>query len=210
MTYFLPRNYVERLKPEAYPDEDDGIVWQCGVYELAEHRYFADEDDGWKMYPAIVDIGCGRARKLFEFNGRSIAKLIGYDCAETVAWLKENAPWLDARTVDLENGSIEAPHGSLVICSDVVEHLVTPDNLLENIFALREQRCTIILSTPDRILQYGSDQQGPPPNRSHVREWTMAEFVLLCESFGLKDGEYSYTQTNDKSTEKKTITAVFR
>lgn len=203
---FLPRSYVERYKPEPFPDEDDGISWQCGVYEFAMSLY----DDG--VSGSIVDVGCGRARKLKRICSVKGAPPVGYDCDDTVAWLKKNEPWLDARAVDLEKGDIRIDPGSLVICADVVEHLFNPDQLMLTLAYAADEGSTVIISTPDRVLHYGPDHLGPPLNRAHVREWSLPEFQLYCESFkrGFRGGEYFYTQTHDKSPAKHTITAVFR
>lgn len=213
MSFFLPKNYVDRLKPAYFPDEDDGVSWQIGVYELVRDLFQGVTT--FAKYSKIIDIGCGRARKLknivLEMPNTVAYRAVGYDCAETVKWLKTNEPWIDAHEIDLERcADLVLDPTALIVCADVVEHLIDPTQLMELLAYTVEYGGTVILSTPDRILCRGVDDKGPPFNKAHVREWTMAEFVLFCKSFGLKNGEYSYTQTSDAGPEKHTITAVFR
>ena len=61
----------------------------------------------------------------------------------------------------------------IVICADVIEHLLNPDELLECMARIDSE--FIVLSTPDRdLLTKGVD--GPPDNNAHVREWNFEEF----------------------------------
>ena len=62
----------------------------------------------------------------------------------------------------------------LVICADVIEHLVDPDELLG--FIERCQPKVIVLSTPDRNKMRPDTRGGPPSNFCHVREWAWDEF----------------------------------
>ena len=65
----------------------------------------------------------------------------------------------------------------VIVCSDVIEHLVDPDELLDYIKAISYKY--LILSTPDRDLVYKPSDEGcngPPANEAHVREWNYQEF----------------------------------
>jgi len=67
-----------------------------------------------------------------------------------------------------------------MICADVVEHILNPDDLLNHIKQYNFKY--LIISTPDRAVlknmkEYGLKAWfGPPVNRSHVREWSFEEF----------------------------------
>jgi len=66
----------------------------------------------------------------------------------------------------------------LLICADVIDHILDPDRLLDYIDTVPAER--IILSTPDRSLMYGHRQRGwwgPPHNPWHIREWSFSEFA---------------------------------
>ena len=83
----------------------------------------------------------------------------------------QNEVYQSARVLCVEN-----------ICSDVVEHVLDPDELISFINQIDFKH--LILSTPDRdIVQalqksWGRDvkQHGPPYNIMHVREWSFEEF----------------------------------
>lgn len=66
----------------------------------------------------------------------------------------------------------------MIICSDVIEHLVDPDILLS--FLEKSNFKFLILSTPERdsvqMKQRGLLWDGPPVNEAHVREWNFEEF----------------------------------
>ena len=58
--------------------------------------------------------------------------------------------------------------------SDVIEHVLDPDSLLDFIESCKPK--FIVFSTPDRDLICGHDHFGPPSNACHVREWNFLEF----------------------------------
>ena len=65
----------------------------------------------------------------------------------------------------------------IVICADVIEHVLDPVELMNYIVALSLR--WIVLSTPDRNLMYerfSPDLLGPPRNPHHIREWSFEEF----------------------------------
>jgi SAM-dependent methyltransferase len=122
---------------------------------------------------SVLDLGCGSGYKLIRFMGGY--EFTGIEVPRTVQWLKEHHPdgrWLVS---DLSSGMDGA--FDLLICADVIEHLLNPDRLLDFIDRVRVD--WIVLSTPDRSLLYGRRQQGwwgPPHNPGHVREWSFSEF----------------------------------
>ena len=99
---------------------------------------------------------------------------LGVDVTKTVTWLKSTYPnkkWTDQ--------FVPVADFDLVISSDVIEHIPDPDTLLDLI-----EQCNpklIVLSTPDRDL-FKLGHNGPPVNRSHVREWNMPEFNQYISS----------------------------
>jgi hypothetical protein len=71
----------------------------------------------------------------------------------------------------------------LIICSDVIEHLKNPEDLLSFISKMNFK--LLVISTPDRdkvqSYHFGRLFNGPPSNREHVREWNSAEFKKLIQ-----------------------------
>lgn len=170
MPYHLPEGYVERLDNEAFDDTPHTDLWQNDVYELA-HTIALSYGLG-----TVLDVGCGSGFKLLKFFRQFYTT--GVEVEPTLSWLREKYPerlWLAPSEVTL-------PY-KLVICADVIEHVADPDALLESIKKVRPAR--IVISTPDRSM-LKCDQNGPPNNLSHVREWSFTEFGLyLADHFNI-------------------------
>jgi 2-polyprenyl-3-methyl-5-hydroxy-6-metoxy-1,4-benzoquinol methylase len=80
----------------------------------------------------IIDIGCGRAGKLAAFAGEF--EIIGYDYGDNIAYCQQTYPNGQWHVADLETQIVDAYFtGSVVICADVIEHLVKPDALIETL-----------------------------------------------------------------------------
>jgi hypothetical protein len=71
----------------------------------------------------------------------------------------------------------------LVICADVVEHLIDPDPCMKIIRSAT--RRFAILSTPERDIVRGTDCMHSP-KEEHVREWNAREFRRYVESHGFQ------------------------
>ena len=159
--YFIKSDYAHRTSYEFYDDTESTDDWQKEVYEHAETLFRLNN------FSSIIDFGCGSAYKLIKHFGN--VNFVGIDVEETVNKLKQKYPnytWSE-NIEDFNNFD-------LFISSDVVEHLLDPDVLIENI-----KKCNpklIILSTPDRDLLRKGRPDGPPKNPCHVREWNFQEF----------------------------------
>jgi len=206
--FFIRDGYTIREEPEYFVDscrETEGIVHQPDVYPFAAHlaRLFG--------VGHLIDIGCGRAEKLADFGGEF--KLVGVDFGENVTWCRQNhgfGTWID---LDLESGadlplSTEIVADSVVICSDVIEHLRDPTQLLRFLRNLRGKCAATIVTTPQRDLARGVNDPGPPANPSHVREWNTAEFGDLLVWAGLEPSFLGLTRNSNQATTRNTILAV--
>ena len=71
----------------------------------------------------------------------------------------------------------------MVICSDVLEHLLNPDPLMNYIRELCHAGTYVVLSTLDRDRERGPHCM-ESPKLEHVREWNTAEFRRYVEHFG--------------------------
>jgi len=132
--------------------------------------------------PTISDIGAGSGYKLEkwlpEFTGN---RLIGYDLEPTVNILKKKYPNKNWLVSDFESNPKKV---DLVICADVIEHVMNPDKLMQYILKMNPEH--LVISTPDRnllvqLLQ--RDNNGPPKNPYHVREWAFDEFSIYISQF---------------------------
>lgn len=164
--YFIKEGYNVRLNNMFYNDTNMRDEWQNEVYQYARGVF---KDNKFK---SVWDIGTGSGFKLMKYFMEY--DTLGTDLTPTVKWLMKRYPhnkWSD---------STEVFHGyDMIICSDVIEHIVDPDLMLDTI----EQAAPklIVLSTPDRML-FEKGHDGPPDNICHVREWTFDEFGQYISS----------------------------
>lgn len=159
--YYIKEDYIHRSEAGYFNDTPNTDKWQVEVYALAKTIFQKNN------YERVLDIGTGSGYKLIS-NFKDHYTL-GIDVPDTVNWLTNKYP-------DRNWSSDFSPVKGfdLIICADVIEHLENPDNLLKLIEESRPRH--IVLSTPDRNLVYGYDHNGPPKNKSHLREWAFDEF----------------------------------
>lgn len=197
--HYLAEGYEQRIPPEYFSDDvDDGITWQPEVYPEALALAKRHGQD------VIIDLGCGRADKLF--NLQAVApeiEVVGADFGPNIEWClrtHEQGTWID---IDLEMaGSLplaaEKIARSIVVCSDVLEHLVDPRPTMRLIVNLLDQGAACaVLSTPARDLRIGASYIGKPQNRAHVREWTQEEFQAFVRSFPISVDRADLTRSDD-------------
>lgn len=196
---YLPCGYEQRELPEYFSDDaTDGVVWQPDVYgRVAEFAAAQSEH-------TVIDLGCGRAGKLTNLAADHPGwHFIGIDYGSNITWCASNLDfgrWIEA---DLESDqqlpidSDEAA-GAIVVCSDVLEHLVHPDTAVEHIRRLLVAGAALaVLSTPAREKRVGLEHPGPPGNTAHVREWASSEFHAYVRSRGLAIDEATLTRSDD-------------
>jgi len=184
--YCIKESYNHRENYLYFNDMPLTDEYQNEVYEKAVQVF---KDNNLKN---VLDIGCGSGFKLIKyFNDYDF---IGIDVSETVDALKlkyPNKKWEISDFNKIYNQKFD-----LVICSDVIEHLLNPNELITFISNLNFE--FLILSTPERnrveqrLGQYLID--GPPVNQHHVREWALEEFseyikphFNILEHFNLND-----------------------
>jgi hypothetical protein len=203
--YFLKPGYRSRERPEYFFDDLDGTVYQPDVYPVAVQMA--------RVLGAhtLIDIGCGRAQKLLEHAGP--LETIGIDFGDNLAWCRQRYPtrrWMES--------DLDRPHKlpvpefdlqrSVLICSDVLEHLVYPEHLLSSLRSALEHAPALLLSTPERDLTRGLAHIGPPSNTCHVREWNLSEFARLLDHYELPLRRIGLTRSDDQSDVMHTMLAI--
>lgn len=167
----------------------------------SEYHHFDDSalEDQWQLevylhalglmkkhqLQSVVDLGCGSGYKLVTYLGEY--ETLGLELPENVELLRKKYP---DRNWDLSDFSVDPNIKSdLVICSDVIEHIVDPDDLLEYIKRMSFQY--LVLSTPERGLLYrpwSRGNLGPPSNKAHIREWDFKELAeYIAQHFEIID-----------------------
>lgn len=202
--FFIKNHYKHRLSARYFPDVDmrkSKVSWQPDVYPVIEYLGKKFECNH------IMDIGCGLATKLVSMHPQF--EIIGIDFGENLRRCRneyEFGMWIES---DLEKPeSIKIPEKILkktaIVCSDVIEHLVNPSFLLENLKNLMDYSPVCVISTPERDLVRGKNHFGPPTNPHHIREWNLGELEKLLRYFKFNLAFCGLTASNDKHFEKKT------
>jgi 2-polyprenyl-3-methyl-5-hydroxy-6-metoxy-1,4-benzoquinol methylase len=160
----------------------------------SSYKYFDDtlNDDNWQLevyesalnecekynFNIIIDIGCGSGFKLIKYFSHYDIK--GLDIEPTLSYLRKKYPqnkWLNAIKTDMS-----LLESQMVICSDVIEHVLDPKELLIKIKSINKLQ-KLVISTPDRDLVHSGSQNGPPKNPTHIREWSYSEFNEFISSY---------------------------
>jgi len=152
----------------------------------------------------IVDIGCGSGYKLVKYL--SEFNTIGVETEPCFSLLKNTYPnrnWVISGEKEKSFNSYDSLYNNdVVLCCDVIEHIIDPDILLDYLVSLNAKH--YIISTPCREIlcknpryaaTYNKSWQGPPINDCHVREWTMDEFIeYLSTKFNILNSFYGKEQ----------------
>jgi SAM-dependent methyltransferase len=192
--YYIKTNYNCNFdsKGDAVPYLDtykNSLIFQYDVYEYAKNVILKNN------LTNILDVGCGLGAKLNELIYPVCKDIVGIDTKHSIDACRKKYSFGQWFIDDIENPSLKLDRTfDLIISSDVIEHLVDPDKLLEYIERFSHKDTCIILSTPERDLLRGSNSNGPPSNESHVREWNKSEFnnYLGSKNYRIKDHFITY------------------
>lgn len=171
--------------------ESDPAYWNAerlaasGRYQY--HVYaWAAELAAERGLRSVLDVGCGPATKLARLVHPVCPDVEGIDQPSGVAAARAlGAPGRFVE-VDLERPAA-APWRTfdLIICSDVVEHLIDPDPMMAYLKGFAHERTLAVFSTPDRARLHGRDCMAST-KAEHVREWTGPEFGRFLRSRGYR------------------------
>lgn len=199
----MTKNYkIENYISNNNPTHHNDIPWkdeaQREVYEFCKKFM---EDNNFK---SVIDVGCGSGYKLIKYLNNF--NTIGIETEPCYSYLKKtypNSKWLlsgEEEKSFIEYNDIK--NSDVIICSDVIEHIVDPDILVDYLISLNAKY--YIISTPCRFMLchhprhahiYNISWKGPPSNTGHVREWTMNEFKdYLNDKFNILFSTYSQDQ----------------
>lgn len=159
--YCIKSDYISRLDNEPTLERNQKDQCQNEVYEAAHNLSVVNKLN------SVLDVGTGSGFKLMKYF--SDYKTLGLDLPVHMGLLNKNYP---DRAWKVHPLNEPITGYDLVICSDVVEHMVDPNELME--FLASCQSKFLVISTPDRNkLPFPS---GPPRSTCHCREWTGPEF----------------------------------
>ncbi len=206
--FSLPAGYIGRSTAVYFDDRRflaSEMIYQPEIYEAADYLLRAD---GRRR---IVDIGCGNGRKL---RGIRAEDHIGIDFGANLALCRELygswGTWIEADFSDascLAHANL-ARDDTVVVCADVIEHLLDPMPLVRLLAAFHRQGAIVLTSTPDRLRVRGAAHMGPPDNPAHVREWALDEYSEFLSSHGLPPVYSGYTVDSNLTRQLKTIVTI--
>lgn len=171
-SYFsIKPGYHHTRNAESFDPTGNTDDYQKSVYALAEN--FAKPFGK----ASVLDVGCGSGYKLVHMLGEH--ETTGIEIEPVYSWLLKK--YSDRRWLRYEPGSMGQLKADIVICSDVIEHIENPDDLMEFLADIEFKH--LIISTPERDRIFGKSDYGPPENTSHYREWNSAEFKKYVTGF---------------------------
>jgi hypothetical protein len=174
--YCIHDGYCPREAATYFDDTSNDGQWQLEVYKFARE---VSDQYGLKV---ICDVGCGSGYKLVSYFTEFTT--IGIDVPATCDFLRKK--WPDRGWINANYEVVPSQNVDLVIASDVIEHVLNPDELLRYIKLLCPRY--VVFSTPDRNLLRAGTHDGPPGNPAHVREWSFAEFhAYIAQWFQIKE-----------------------
>ncbi len=167
----IKRGYLRRVTPRYFDDVGAAVAgWQPAVYD--EAAVVARE----LLARRIIDLGCAAGARLMELADEF--ETIGLDYGPNIERARRvfpTASWIE-HDLDCSEHLPLTPSeldGSVLVATDVIEHLRRPRRLLRAIRSALRHSSAAVLSTPDRDLTWGIRHHGPPPNSTHVREWNL-------------------------------------
>jgi len=171
MSYFIKPEYYHRDHIVFFDDTTNTDNYQNEIYRYAKEIFVKNN------YNKVLDIGCGSGFKLVKYFNEN--ESVGSDLQPTVNFLRQKYPTRRWETYDF-NAVVTDPF-DLVLCVDVIEHVLDPDVLVKFIQNLNFKKA--IISTPERDrMGHHTHRNGPPINPCHVREWNYSEFFNYMSS----------------------------
>lgn len=191
--YFIRSDYQSNTSIETADQHSGGAYWtsrRIRASYIYQHPVYSYADALIKKdnILSVVDIGCGVATKLAMLKNKNPnIKITGIDQESAIEYCLANYDFGHWIVDDFENPS-PAKHiketPDLIICSDVIEHLMNPNKLINYILALASPSTKIIISTPARELLRDKSCI-TSPNPYHIREWSSEEFLQYLSHNGL-------------------------
>lgn len=197
--FYIKETYKSREEIQFFNDINnvtDESIWQPLIYPFA---YFLAKENN---LTTIIDLGCGSAYKLQSF--RNEFEVIGVDIMDNIQYCRTHYDWGKWIEYNIEDDNLLDLNGvdlkvSLVICSDVIEHLKNPLTLLNTLKELLIKVPFALISTPERDLARGVNDFGPPKNTAHIREWNFEELnkLFISNNFRVVYSDLTCSNTID-------------
>jgi ubiquinone/menaquinone biosynthesis C-methylase UbiE len=189
---FIPWNeeMARKYDPDAYHNHPSKIIRAVERMRCKAVRRFCDCADA---NTPVADLGCGAGNLIAYFDG---VPYIGMDLSSLML---EKARMRRREGVQFVRGGVEQlpfKDGSLkcVFCSEVIEHVLEPERLMDEIRRVLHSNGTAVISIPnEKLIDFikrvmpgaGKSKEGyKAPDRMqdewHIHEFTAAKFRELA------------------------------
>lgn len=139
-----------------------------------------------KGYDSLLDVGCGPPEKVKWLLAPYCTDIVLIDKPSLAQLVKQILPHGRFIPANLEHIDFDlSKKFDLIICADVLEHLLNPDKCVRFIKRHLSQNGLAVFSTPDRDYLRGKESNYSP-KPEHVREWNGAEFAQYITSWGFE------------------------
>jgi len=185
--YGIKPDYQPNLTSQGYAAPDEPAYWtperialsavyQYDVYKIAAKLMC---EPG---VASVLDVGSGPPMKLKSLLPPKPLAVHLVDHAESAPLAARLLPSATFTAANLEIIDLDLYRRfDLVICADVIEHLLDPDPCLHFIRRHLSPAGVLLISTPERDILRGRDCRSCP-HPMHVREWNRAEFAIFLQS----------------------------
>ncbi|GAH15192.1 unnamed protein product, partial [marine sediment metagenome] len=187
--YFIKNGYIpNKITENVNIQEWEGLCLSQKTYYYQYYTYLICRNLTKKFkLKSVLDVGCRDANKLMKLIYPICNDVYGIDKEKYFIDLckkkyKNHNFFVD----DVENPKLKINKKfELIICSDIIEHLANPDNLLDYVKKYSNNNSVVVFSTPERDLRYG-ESCNKPKLEGHIREWNSTEFKNYLEYMGFK------------------------
>lgn len=193
--YFLPPRYREQTRNLSLDlNRDNGSYWapwrlaDSARFQFHVYRWAAsiirDQTLRTRRPMSVLDVGCGVGTKLGHHIAPVSPDIHAVDQISALEHVATRCPTATRHEADLERSDVRLGRTfDLILCADVIEHLVDPDPMLAMIRSHAAPTTLVLFSTPERRRLRGRDCNASN-KPEHVREWSMDEFRRLLVSRG--------------------------
>lgn len=185
--YCIKPDYQPNLAPDGFAESAEPTYWTqerlplAGRYQYDVYRIAAELMRGPGV-SSVLDVGCGPPVKLSSLLPDKPLTLQLVDQAQSAPLAAQLLPAATFTAANLETIDLDLGRRfDLVICADVIEHLVDPDPCLRFIRRHLSPGGVLLISTPERDILRGRDCRSCP-HPMHVREWNREEFARFLQS----------------------------
>jgi len=100
----------------------------------------------------VIDIGCGSGVQLKEVGEKGYSLAIGMDINQNVLKYARNRslPNTEYIRADAQYLPIKTASVDKIICAEIIEHLISPQNLVNEIIRVLKKDGSVVITTPNR------------------------------------------------------------